>query len=369
MRVSFACADRDGPIAVALSGGLDSAMALVLLHEAGHRVAGVTMRLLPNAAADGQESADVASARAVCTRYGIDHYVVDLSDDFHRQVIASFVAEYGSGHTPNPCIRCNQAIKFGALLEHVRALGMPCMATGHYVRTARERGQYRLLRGVDAAKDQSYFLYTLSQEQLVHLCFPLGEYRKQDVRALARQRDLAVTERPESQDVCFLRGEAHAALLSSLAADSIRPGPILTRSGERLGTHKGLPLYTVGQRSGLGIAAPRPLYVLELDRARNALVVGHSEELLAPALMADGMRYVSGAAPAGQVRVQAQIRYRQRPAAATLSPLEGERALVRFDSAVRAIAPGQAVVLYDGDEVIGGGRIVCAERASCREEQ
>jgi len=364
-----ACADLVGPVAVALSGGLDSAMALVLLHEAGHQVAGVTMQLLPDATQDGQESVDVASARAVCARYGIDHHVVDLSDEFHRQVIASFVAEYGDAHTPNPCIRCNQAIKFGALLEHVQALGMPCMASGHYVRTARARGQHRLLRGVDATKDQSYFLYTLSQEQLRHLCFPLGEYRKEDVRAMARARDLAVTERPESQDVCFLRGETYAALLGRLAPDTLRPGPILTRSGEQLGTHKGLPLYTVGQRSGLGIAAPRPLYVLELDPTRNALVVGYSEELLAPALLAEEMRYVSGAAPAGQVQVQAQIRYRARPAAATLSPLEGERALVRFDSAVRAIAPGQAVVLYDGDEVIGGGCIVRAEQSSHREEQ
>ncbi len=352
-----------------MSGGLDSAMALVLLHEAGHQVAGVTMRLLPDATQDGQQSADVASARALCERYGIDHHVVDLHDEFHRQVIASFVAEYGDARTPNPCIRCNQAIKFGALLEHVQALGMPYLATGHYVRVAHVQGRHRLLRGVDATKDQSYFLYTLSQEQLAHLCFPLGGYRKEEVRTLARQRALAVTERPESQDVCFLRGEAYADLLCRLAPDTLRPGPILTRRGEQLGTHKGLPLYTVGQRSGLGIAAPRPLYVLELDATRNALVVGYSEELLAPALLAEDMRYVAGAAPVGQVRLQAQIRYRARPVAATLTPLEGERALVRFDAAVRAIAPGQAVVLYDGDEVIGGGRIVSAEHMTHREEQ
>ena len=364
-----ACADLVGPVAVALSGGLDSAMALVLLHEAGYQVTGVTMRLLPDAAEDGQETADVASARAICARYGIDHHLVDLSDAFSRQVIASFVAEYGAAHTPNPCILCNQVIKFGALLEYVQALGMPYMATGHYVRSGRASGQFRLLRGVDAGKDQSYFLYTLSQEQLAHLCFPLGGYLKKEVRALARERDLSVTERPESQDVCFLRGEAYAALVGRLAPGSIRPGPILTRSGVQLGMHKGLPLYTVGQRSGLGIAAPRPVYVLELDAARNALVVGHSDELLATALVADGMRYVSGVAPAGQVQVQAQIRYRARPAAATLFPLEGERALVRFDSPVRAVAPGQAVVLYHGDEVIGGGRIVHAQQQSHTEEQ
>jgi tRNA-specific 2-thiouridylase len=359
-----------GRIAVAMSGGLDSSMALVLLREAGHEVLGVTMRLWPphDTAAD-TDSSDIGSARQVCAMLGVEHVVLDLRDRFYAEVVVPFVSEYASARTPNPCTRCNEAIKFGALLDSVRALGCDTLSTGHYARSAFGGTRYRLLRGIDPGKDQSYFLYTLSQQQLAHLLFPLGGFHKDQVRAMAAQRGLAVTERPESQDVCFLRGEPYSALLARCAPDALRPGPILNREGAVLGTHQGLPLYTVGQRSGLGIAADRPLYVLELDGQRNALVVGYSEDLDRRALLADCMHYVAGSAPAEGERLQAQIRYRARPVDASLEPFGDRQARVSLSRPVRGIAPGQAVVLYDGDEVIGGGRITRVEPADEAQEQ
>lgn len=353
---------RAGRIAVAMSGGLDSAMAVVLLRESGHEVLGVTMRLWPPRDVEAEvDSPDILSARQICAVVGVEHIVLDLRDRFYAEVVAPFISEYASARTPNPCIRCNEAIKFGVLFDAVQALGCDALATGHYVRTAFDGARYRLLRGIDPAKDQSYFLYTLSQQQLARLLFPLGGFHKDQIRAMAAQRGLAVTERPESQDVCFLRGEPYGALLARSAPDALKPGPILTRAGQALGTHRGLALYTVGQRSGLGIAADRPLYVLELDGPHNALVVGYSEELDRRALLADCMHYVAGSAPRQEVRGQAQIRYRARPVDASLETVGRHRARVHFDRPVRGIAPGQAVVLYQDDEVIGGGRIARVE--------
>ena len=316
------------------------------------------MRLLPDAAEDGQETADVASARAICARYGIDHHLVDLSDSFSpgdRNFVPSTALR--KRQTLHPCTRssvrrCWSMCRHWALHGH-----------GPLCEDGRAR-RPRLLRGLTLAGPVVLSLHA-SQSSWRISAFPWAGTSRRGSGTGAR----VIAPSALKARMCFLRGEAYAALVGRLAPGSIRPGPILTRSGVQLGMHKGLPLYTVGQRSGLGIAAPRPVYVLELDAARNALVVGHSDELLATALVADGMRYVSGVAPAGQVQVQAQIRYRARPAAATLFPLEGERALVRFDSPVRAVAPGQAVVLYHGDEVIGGGRIVHAQQQSHTEEQ
>jgi tRNA-uridine 2-sulfurtransferase len=352
-----------------MSGGMDSAMALVLLQEQGYDVLGVTMRLWRDQRAAGEpDTGDIDSARAICDRYGVEHRVLDLRESFYERVVAPFASAYARASTPNPCILCNQGIKFGLLLEHVLAEGQDLMATGHYVRTDYVDGRYRLLRGVDAGKDQSYFLYTLTQERLARVLFPLGSYRKEQVRALAAARGLTVAERPESQDVCFLQGADYGSLIARLLPGALRPGPIVTRAGEVLGEHRGLPYYTVGQRSGLGIAAPRPLYVLALDGARNALVVGYAEELGRSALLAECVSFVSGEPPVPALPVEAQIRYRAEPVPVTLRIHAPDRMSVTFERPMRDISPGQSVVLYRGEEILGGGVISATDSDVLAEE-
>lgn len=349
-------------VAVAMSGGLDSSVALALLQEQGYETLGLTMRLWREpSGSDDPAEADIASAAQVCSQLGVAHHVVDLREAFYAQVVCYLVDAYAAGRTPNPCVRCNRQIKFGRLLEHALALGADALATGHYARIAHDQGHLRLLRGRDAAKDQSYFLYTLGQERLARLLFPLGEWMKTEVRAYAQQRGLPVTERAESQDICFLQDGDYRRLIAAQRPDAVRPGPIYNQAGELLGEHQGLPSYTVGQRGGLGIAAPRPLYVLTLDAERNALVVGTADELGHRALLAHEVTTVSGGPLPPGARVQAKIRYRARPAAATVHPEGEEMARVRFAAPLRDITPGQAVVFYRGDEVLGGGVIARAE--------
>ncbi|MGI6368288.1 MAG: tRNA 2-thiouridine(34) synthase MnmA [Anaerolineae bacterium] len=348
--------DQAGPIAVAMSGGLDSAMALILLHEAGLTVAGVTMRLLPEDPS-GVEQAGIASAQAVCAQVGVPHHLVDHRADFEREVLQDFVGVYARAQTPNPCLRCNDRIKFGALLASVQSLGFERLATGHYARIERRGDRFTLWRGVDSSKDQSYFLYRLGQGQLARTVFPLGHHLKAELRAMARSRGLPVSERKESQDVCFLRGQGYAGFLQQYAPEALLPGPIVDRAGVQLGEHRGLPLYTVGQRSGLGISAPQPLYVLALDRERNALVVGPVQQLDRLDVGAVDMHYVLGEVPAAPLTGFAQIRYRARAVPATLYPVDSQRARFVFQSPVRGVAPGQGIVLYNGDQVVAGGCI------------
>jgi tRNA-specific 2-thiouridylase len=337
-------------------------MALALLQEQGHEPIGLTMRLWREPGGDYDPAeADIASAQRVCQQLGVAHHVVDLREAFYRQIVCHMVAEYALGRTPNPCVRCNRWIKFGLLLEHALALGAGALATGHYARILRREGRYRLLRGRDATKDQSYFLYTLGQETLRRVLFPLGEHTKDQVRAWARARGLPVTERAESQDICFVRGGDYRRLIQAQQPEAARPGPIYNRAGELLGAHQGLPYYTIGQRSGLGIAAPRPLYVLALDAGRNALIVGYADELGHRALVAHEVTTISSGPLAPGTPVQAKIRYRARPAAARVYPEGPDTARVRFDAPLRDITPGQSVVFYQGDEVLGGGVIAQAE--------
>lgn len=349
------------PIAVAMSGGVDSSLAAALLLEQGERVCGITMLLHT-----GQEAA--ASARAVCEWLGIPHHVLNLQEPFERHVVAPFCYEYARGRTPNPCVQCNRVLKFGLLLQAARDLGCMRLATGHYARIGWQAGRQRLLCARDARKDQSYFLYTLDEATLAQLVFPLGDYTKDEVRVLARSRGLPTAERPESQDICFIPAGDYRRLVAERLPESVRPGPIVDLRDHELGRHRGLPYYTVGQREGLGIAAPRPLYVLRLDVAHNAVIVGHIEELGWRALEASGVSYVGGDAEACAGPVECKIRHRARRAAAHLTPLADGWARLTFGEPLRDICPGQSAVFYRKDEVLGGGVIERALEPDASEE-
>lgn len=349
-----------------MSGGVDSSLAAALLVEQGHDVTGVTMHLweadddrLAESLCCSQEM--TASARRVCAQLGIPYYVFNYQREFRRHVIEYFLSAYASGLTPNPCLECNRAVKFGALMARARQLGFDYVATGHYARIRPPDGEsdagYHLLRAADPDKDQSYMLYMLQQSDLARLMFPVGEYSKAQVRALAAERGLASADRPESQDICFVPGGDYRNLLREEQPQSLRPGPIVDQQGREIGRHNGLPLYTIGQRRGLGVAAGEPLYVTQLDVARNALVVGPLEALERSSLTAATMSYVAGEPPAAPFDCQAQIRAHAAPVPARVTPQPEGRALVEFARPQRAVTPGQAVVLYNGDAVIGGGRI------------
>jgi tRNA-specific 2-thiouridylase len=346
-------------VLVAMSGGVDSSMAAVLLHEAGYNVLGGMMRLWAEEGGPANRCCSpqaVEDARRICEMLSVPFHVFDFEADFKRHVVDYFVAEYERARTPNPCLACNRNIKFDLLLQKAVDLGATHLATGHYARVRRLKGEYQLLKGVDPQKDQSYVLYMLGQEELAHILFPLGEHTKEEVRAMARERGLPVADREESQEICFTMGD-YRAFLRKQPGLVFEPGAILDLEGEVIGQHKGLPAYTIGQREGLGIAAPEPLYVLGLDIDHNALVVGPRRNLAQRELTAKEVSFVSGEPPSTPVDIMAKIRYRAPAAKATLTYLGGDEARVRFAEPQPAITPGQGVVFYEGDIVLGGGVI------------
>jgi tRNA-specific 2-thiouridylase len=348
-------------VVIAMSGGVDSSVAAALLVEQGYEVIGLMMRLWsePEGEADNRCCTPdaVDGARWVADDLGIPFYLINVEAPFRRHVVDYFVDEYAAGRTPNPCLACNRHIRFDLLLRRALALDARYLATGHYARVRRANGRYRLLKGADPRKDQSYVLYMLNQEILPRVLFPLGDYTKPQVRRMARQRGLPVAERAESQDLCFLTDGDYRRFLQAERPDAVRPGPIVDRAGGVLGRHQGLPFYTIGQRRGLGVAAPEALYVLEIDAERNALIVGTADELGRRALTAVGVSYVAGEPPPEAIRVTAKIRYKAPEAPALLAPLPRGRAALRSDAPLRDITPGQGVVFYRGEELIGGGII------------
>jgi len=348
-----------GRAVVAMSGGVDSSMAAVLLKEAGYGVIGATMQIWPGEAPDkdifgacGGLEAIEAAAR-VAHRLGIPHYVIDLREVFSQKVIADFSREYRLGRTPNPCIRCNKYIKFGALLQKAGEMGADFMATGHYARIDHAPGGYRLLKAIDRSKDQSYFLYTLGQSELKQLLFPLGNHYKTEIKKEAAK--LGLPTRAESQDICFIPDNDLGAFIASHVP--LEPGDIVDTEGNILGKHTGLARFTVGQRQGLGLASNERLYVLRLDAAGNRLIVGSKEQLLGKALLADNLSWVSGEAPPEGAKISAKIRYQSPEAAAELYFNNGT-AEVKFQQPQSAITPGQAVVGHQGEVVLGGGTII-----------
>lgn len=336
---------------VAMSGGVDSAAAAYCMRQAGLECLGVTMKLRRDTRFDAGgkiccTQSDAEDARDAAFRLGMRHWVWDLTEVFQRDVLEVSAAALRRGETPNPCVACNRWLKFGALWDRAQALGCGCLATGHYARIVEKNGRFWLKTALDAAKDQTYFLYFLTQEQLAHIRFPLGELTKAQVRRLAAAQGFMSAEKPDSQDLCF-----DPAILPGPEC----PGDILDLQGRRVGRHRGAPRYTLGQRRGLGVAAGKPVYVCGKDAAANTLTVGPETALYRRRIWAEDFHWIHGA-PSGAVAVEARVRYRQPPQPAVAEP-DGVRVRIDFASPQRAPAPGQAVVLYQGDVVLGGGTI------------
>ncbi len=340
-------------VAVALSGGVDSAIAACLLQEAGHEVIGLTMSLFSEEKRTCPSAESVDDAENVCHSLGIPFHLIDMEQEFRECVVDYFCREYAAGRTPNPCVACNRHIKFGRLLDSAFSLGADFLATGHYVRTKHNKDGYHLLKGCDKDRDQSYLLYTLGQDKLGRVMFPLGEYTKAQVREMAAQKGLPVADRPSSQDICFITGGYGTFLSMYLKA---APGDIVNSRGTVLGRHRGTAFYTVGQRHGLGLAAAEPVYVTHIDPAKSRLTIGSRAELYQSRLTASDVNWVSGKQPSEPIRIAVKIRYRSPEASATLHP-SSNSVVINLDRPKPAITPGQAVAFYRNDEVLGGGTI------------
>ena len=353
---------RKKKVLVAMSGGVDSSAAAALLVQQGYDCDGAMLKLAPNEDSRCCSADDAEDARQAATRLGMRFYVFNETDRFRRCVMDRFTAEYAAGRTPNPCIDCNRELKFGALLDRALTLGYDYIATGHYARVAydAESGRYRLLRGAERRKDQSYVLYQLTQHQLAHLLLPVGGYDKPAIRDKAREAGLDNADKGDSQDICFVPGGDYVTFLQRQGL-TLTPGDFLDEAGCVLGRHRGLPCYTIGQGKGLGVAVGRHVYVLEKDQAHNAIVLGDDSALYASSLLASHVNWISGQIPAAPVRCAAKTRYSQVETPCTAYPLPGGGLRVVFDQPQRAITAGQAVVLYDGDEVLGGGTIEKSE--------
>jgi len=345
---------------VAMSGGVDSSVAALLLCEAGYSVTGATMHLGIPTVGDGRRCCirdATDDARRVCDRLQIPHRVIDLAGDMQKEVIDRFVREYRRGRTPNPCIDCNHHLKFGRLLQTARSGGFDFLATGHYAKIEKTEDRVRLMKARDRTKDQTYFLYSIRREDLPAILFPLADRSKDEVRALARRAGLPVAERAESQDICFVPRKGYRNFIRELAGPS-EPGRIVDVQGRERGRHGGIAFFTVGQRSGLGISAPNPLYVVSVDAESNRVVVGEKKDLLASGLLASEVNlHVERLPP----RAEAKIRYRKKASACRIV-LKGDVLRIDFEEPQESITPGQAVVLYRGDEVLGGGVIEQAIR-------
>lgn len=346
-----------GNVLVAMSGGVDSSAAAWLLTEAGYGVAGITMCLGLREGDDktrccGKEAID--DARRVCDRLKIPHHVVDFASELEKHVIEKFISEYLRGRTPNPCVDCNRFLKFDILLDLARAMGFEYLATGHYARIVGIGGDYHLLKARDESKDQTYFLYPIAAEDLPAILFPLGDMTKSEVRTLARKTGLPVAEKAESQDICFVtNGDYRDFIIHERHIPPGESGDIVTRDGKVLGRHRGLLFYTIGQRSGLGISAKTPLYVVDMDVAGNRIIVGHKEDLRSGGLWVGELNLLTAQLPE---EADAKIRYRKKPARCRMT-IENGRLRMLFSEPQESITPGQAVVLYEGDRVLGGGVI------------
>jgi tRNA-specific 2-thiouridylase len=340
-------------VLVAMSGGVDSSVVAALLQEQGYDVEGVTMKLTAGLCCD------IGSAQAVCHHLGIMHHMIDAQTEFDQGIVRNFVSEYRSGRTPNPCIKCNDIIKFHLLLDYARSNGFDFLATGHYARIVQEQAVSRILlkKGTDSGKDQSYFLYRLTQEQMQRILFPLGEIRKVDVRKLARECALPAADRPESQEICFVPDNNYRSFLKEHAPETLRPGDIIMADGKVVGRHNGIAFFTVGQRRKLGVSAGVRLYVVRVEPKTNRVVIGKLSELQTKEMTLSSLNFIPFDTLRTPMNVSVKIRYRSPFVPATIEPMGDGRIRVVFDKAVTGVCPGQAAVFYDGDVVVGGGII------------
>ena len=351
---------------IAMSGGVDSSVAALLMQERGYDCIGCTMKLYDNEDAGIDRSHtccsldDIEDARSVARMLGIPYYVFNFKDEFRERVIDKFIRCYECGRTPNPCIDCNHYLKFDKLYQRSRELGCECMVTGHYARVERDGKKWVLKKGFDAAKDQSYVLYHMNQELLAHLVLPLGDMKKSQIRELAEKHAFVNADKPDSQDICFVPDGDYARVIEMHTGRTYPSGDFVTRDGAVLGRHKGIIHYTIGQRRGLGIASARPLYVCAIDTERNEVVLGHEDDLLAAGAYAENMNWISGEIPSGEIRCRVKTRYRQKEQPAIVRATDAGGIRIVFDEPQRALTPGQAAVLYDGDVVLGGGTITAA---------
>jgi tRNA-specific 2-thiouridylase len=354
-------------VIVGMSGGVDSSVTAGLLVEQGYDVVGITLNLWPELEGAPENAAEdaccglgaVEDARRVADRLGIKYYVMNFRDTFEEKVIKDFIGEYARGRTPNPCVRCNQFIKFDALLARAAQFDADYVATGHYVRVEQDPKTERWLlrKAADPSKDQSYVLYVMTQDRLERALFPLGALSKAETRKLAAEWRLPVANKPESQDICFVPYKRYTEFLERHAPETLREGPIVDTGGNRVGTHQGISLHTVGQRRGLGLATKEPRYVTSLDVATNTVMIGGLDDLLKAECELEDVNWVKLAEPTEPLRTFARIRYRAELVPATVYAEPGGRARVLFDEPQRAVTPGQAVVFYDGEYVVGGGTI------------
>lgn len=351
-------------VAVAMSGGVDSSLTAALLQKKGYNVIGITMLLTEEGRSEtvnvaaGEEPDCVRDAKKVADALGIEHFTVDYRQEFQQNVIDYFLAEYAKGRTPNPCVMCNPCMKFGLLLDKAQELGADYLATGHYARIGQlANGRLVVKKGLDEHKDQSYALHRLPQKSLQHILLPLGDMTKAQVRELAEKMDLPVAHKAESQEICFVPNDDYKAFLRKHKPECLRKGNIVNDAGEVLGKHEGVPLYTIGQRKGLGIAAPEPLYVHKLDMQRNEVVVGGNQSVFAKGLLASDANWIAIEQLENGMEFGAKIRYGKREAQAKLSLQADGLLKVKFAEPQRAVTPGQFVVFYEGDVLVGGAMI------------
>lgn len=353
-------------VMLGMSGGVDSSAAALLLQKTGYEVTGVTLRLRPPCLASGgtggdPQLSDIEDARRVCGRLGIEHRVMDLTERFEQAVIAPFAALYEAGRTPNPCVLCNPAIKFGAMLDRAEQMGFDYIATGHYARIEQTPQGRWLLKKSPAAKDQSYVLYGLSQRQLARTLLPIGGYAKPEIRALAEAAGLAVARKKDSQEICFVDDNDYAAFLERYTGHPAQPGDFLDAAGNVIGRHRGVTHYTVGQRKGLGVSFGRPMYVTGIDAEHNTVTLGEERERYASELTAGDLNFIPFDTLESEREAQVKVRYSASPTKANLIPLPAGRVRVVFETPQKSVAPGQAAVFYDGDTVLGGGTILSKE--------